>query len=336
MRILASLLLLAASLSQPCAHAAGAELTLQGYQRADGAITTYFNGDSVDPYFASKALLAAQDAGISTSTTAQRWIAWLLPRQHPDGRFDRYCMKGQQMTSCQLADADDALMAAWMELLVRSAPKSGLPPAWRASFDKASQHLETLRNPKTRVYHISASLPVALLMDNVEVSSAFKAVGRYRQSQGDNAGAEAWMRKAGQLDRDILSVFWRGEEGYLVSTQQPNTNQFYPDAVAQIFPILADIRSAGRPRAADYGLWMQQHRMTWLGMSEVDYPWGLVALIADKMNDKDAIACWRMRSVQFRHGSHWNVLEEALYVAFEKRLTPDQALAPPPAGLKCR
>lgn len=336
MKTLVRLLLLTASLGHPFAHAADAELTLPGYQRADGAITTYFNGDSVDPYFASKALLAAQDAGVATSATAQRWIAWLLPRQHPDGRFDRYCMKGQQMTSCQAADADDALMAAWMELLVRSAPKSGLPPAWRASFDKASKHLETLRNRQTRVYQISATLPVALLMDNVEVSSAFKAVGRYRQGQGDTSGAGVWVRKAEQLDRDILSVFWRGEEGYLVSTQQPNTNEFYPDAVAQIFPILADIRPAGRPRSADYGLWMQQHRMTWLRMSEVDYPWGLVALIADKMNDKDAIACWRMRSVQFRHGSHWNVLEEALYVAFEKRLTPEQALAPPAAGVKCR
>lgn len=74
-------------------YAQGAELALSGYQRPDGAITTYLHGDSVDPYFASNALLAAQDAGMSTSVVALPWIAWLLGRQQTDGRFDRYCWR---------------------------------------------------------------------------------------------------------------------------------------------------------------------------------------------------------------------------------------------------
>ncbi|GLC97365.1 hypothetical protein Tamer19_67740 [Cupriavidus sp. TA19] len=332
-----TLLVLLLMLTAQCHQMATcAELSLRGYQRADGAITTYFEGDSVDPYFASKALLAAQDAGMSTTSAAGRWIAWLLPHQHTDGRFDRYCMKAQRLVSCQPADADDAMMAAWMELLVRSAPPQGLPPAWQGSFDKASKYLETLRDKRTSVYHISAALPVALLMDNVEISSAFKAAGRYSQRLGDNAGAAAWMHKAQHLDQDILRVFWHASRGYLVSTQPRNQTEFYPDTVAQIFPILADIQPTSHPHAAAYGAWMKQYRMTWLQMSEVDFPWGLVALVADKMNDKDAIACWRTRSIQFRHGSHWNVLEEALYLAFDARLTPEQALAPPPTGVRCR
>ena len=331
--LLTLLLLIATSLTAP---ARAAELVMADYQRPDGAITTYFNGDSIDPYFASKALLAAQDAGMTTRTAAIRWIGWLLPRQHADGRFDRYCVKGQRFVSCQEADADDALMAVWMELLVRAAPPKGMPPAWQASFDKASRHLDTLRAPASGVYLISAKLPVALLMDNVEVSSAFKAVGDYHRRRGDAAGAAGWMRKAEQLDKDILRVFWRPNLGYLVSTQPRTESEFYPDAVAQIFPILADIRPASRPHAAAYALWMKENRMVWLQMSEADFPWGLVALVADKMGDKEAIACWRMRSIQFRHGKHWNVLEEALYLAFESRLSPEQVVAPPPAGMRCR
>lgn len=331
--LLALLLVLAAHLHQP---AGAAELTLTDYQGPDGAITTYFAGDSVDPYFAAKALLAAQDAGMTTRTAATRWIAWALPRQHADGRFDRYCMKGQRFVSCQEADADDALMAAWMELLVRSAPPKGMPPAWQASFDKASRYLDTLRDPNSGVYNISARLPVALLMDNVEVSSAFKAVSHYRQRHGDAAGAAGWRRKAEQLDKDILRVFWRASQGYLVSTQRREQFEFYPDAVAQIFPILGDIQPEGRPHAVTYQSWMKENRWAWLQMSEVDFPWGLVALVADKMGDKDAIACWRLRSIQFRHGKHWNVLEEALYLAFESRLSPEQAIAPPAPGLRCR
>lgn len=334
--LLALLLVIATYVHQP---AGAAELVLTDYQRPDGSITTYFAGDSIDPYFAAKALLAAQDAGMTTRSAATRWIAWLLPRQHADGRFDRYCMKeGQRFVSCQEADADDALMAAWMELLVRSAPPKGMPPAWQASFDKASRHLDKLRDPGSGVYLISAKLPVALLMDNVEVSSAFKAASNYRQRHGDAVGAAGWMRKAEQLDKDILRVFWRPNQGYLVSTQPRAQSEFefYPDAVAQIFPILADIKPASRPHAAAYQLWMKENRMAWLQMSEVDFPWGLVALVADKMGDKDAIACWRMRSIQFRHGKHWNVLEEALYLAFEARLSPEQALAPPTPGMRCR
>lgn len=317
------------------AHAAAAELALPGYQKADGAITTYFGGDSIDPYFAAKALLAAQDAGMTTSTAAGNWIAWQLPRQHGDGHFDRYCLKRQRFAACQPADADDALMASWMELLVRTAPAKGMPPAWQASFDKASRYLDTLRDPRTGVYQISPTLPVALLMDNVEISSAFKAASRYHERLGDSRRALAWARQGEQLDRAILRVFWR-KGGFLVSTQPRERSEFYPDAVAQIFPILADIQAPGRPHASAYQAWMATHRFAWLQMSEVDFPWGLVALVADKMGDADAITCWRVRANQFRHGQHWNVLEEALFLAFESRLTPAQALAPPPPSLRCR
>ncbi|MBF6987643.1 hypothetical protein IPF36_07780 [Cupriavidus sp. IK-TO18] len=330
--LLVLLLALATYVHRP---ADAVELTLTDYQRPDGAITTYFAGDSVDPYFAAKALLAAQDAGMTTRIAATRWIAWLLPRQQADGRFDRYCERGQRFVSCQEADADDALMAAWMELLVRSAPPKGMPPAWQASFDKASRYLDRLRDPGSGVYHISARLPVALLMDNVEVSSAFKAASLYRQRHGDAVGAAAWQRKAEQLDKDILRVFWRASR-YLVSTQPREQFEFYPDAVAQIFPILGDIHPAGRSHVVAYQSWMKENRWAWLQMSEVDFPWGLVALVADRMGDKDAITCWRLRSIQFRHGKHWNVLEEALYLAFESRLTPEQAIAPPAPGLRCR
>lgn len=335
MKRLAILLFLVIAAALPQALRA-ATLTLDGYQRADGAITTYLGGSSVDPYFAAKALLAAQDAGMDTKAAAQRWIAWQLPRQREDGRFDRYCLENQRFTACREADADDALMAAWMELLVRNAPPKGLPPPWQASFDKAAAHLETLRDRRTGVYQISNSLQVALLMDNVEISSAFKAVGLHFHLLGNASAAQSWQRRAAQLDRDIERVFWRTARGYLASTQPRDTTDFYPDTVAQIFPLLADIAPGGTGGMSAYVSWMRDHRSTWLQMSETDFPWGLVALVADKMGDQDAITCWRKRSVQFRHGKHWNVLEEALFLSFEARLTPEQALAPAPAGLRCR
>ena len=138
--LLTLLLLIAASVTAP---ARAAELVMTDYQRPDGAITTYFNGDSVDPYFASKALLAAQDAGMTTRTAAIRWIGWLLPRQHADGRFDRYCEKGQRFISCQEADADG------MPLGGAARTSNSIQTAINASSASASWH-ETKRWPFTQ------------------------------------------------------------------------------------------------------------------------------------------------------------------------------------------
>ncbi|WER48371.1 hypothetical protein CupriaWKF_26660 [Cupriavidus sp. WKF15] len=319
-----------------CQSSQAAELRLTGYQGSDGAITTYFGGNSIDPYFATKALLAAKDVGLDADVAARQWIDWLLPRQRSDGRFERYCLKSQRFVACRRADADDAMLATWMETLVRFAPPEGMPAEWKESFDKASRHLDTLRDRQRGVYFIAADLPVALMMDNVEISSAYKAVSKYLQTRHDMEAAAFWMRKATQLDRAILRVFWQPARGYLVSTQARDKIEFYPDTVAQIFPILAGIHPESQSPDASYLAWMQKHRFVWLQNTETDFPWGLVALVADKMGDQDAITCWRARSVQFRHGTHWNVLEEALYQSFEARLTPERALAPVPAGVRCR
>ena len=102
-------MLQAFSLLLPSARAMDSTLDLSGYQDAQGAITVHHQGDAVDPYFAMKALLVAHDAGLDMRATGQAWVNWLLPRQGPDGLFERYCKDGSDWRACQEADADDAL-----------------------------------------------------------------------------------------------------------------------------------------------------------------------------------------------------------------------------------
>jgi len=73
------------------------------------------HGDSVDPYFAAKALLAAQEAGLDVRKAAKDWIRWVLPFQRPDGGFDRFCLKEKGFLPCNPADADDATAAVWID-----------------------------------------------------------------------------------------------------------------------------------------------------------------------------------------------------------------------------
>ncbi|WP_351012018.1 hypothetical protein, partial [Shewanella sp. S1-58-MNA-CIBAN-0166] len=81
-------------------------------------------------------------------------------------------VKSGQYSSCAEADADDAMMATWIELLARFAPPEGLPAAWELSLNRAAAHLDALLSKPAGVYQISSTLHVALLMDNVEVHSA--------------------------------------------------------------------------------------------------------------------------------------------------------------------
>src|SRR3954451_22307134 len=64
-----------------------------GYQHPDGAISLHYRGDYIEPYFATKALILAQDAGLDVRQPVQHWIQWLLPRQEKNGSFGRYCRK---------------------------------------------------------------------------------------------------------------------------------------------------------------------------------------------------------------------------------------------------
>ncbi|MDR8105862.1 hypothetical protein KPB04_29445 [Burkholderia cenocepacia] len=310
-------------------QASAAELQLNGlYQRPDGAITVRLNGAGIDPYFAAKALLGAEDAGLDAHRAALAWIAWLLPRQRPDGGFDRYCVKSGQYSSCAEADADDAMMATWIELLARFAPPEGLPAAWELSLNRAAAHLDALLSKPAGVYQISSTLHVALLMDNVEVHSAFQALAAYYVRHADAACAGPWTQRADRLASAILKVFWRGtQSGFRASTQRISDTTFYPAKVAQVFPLLSGIQVPQQSNETIYAQWMQKYGKTWLQLAGSDYPWGLIALVAFKMNDWNTVACWHARSGPYRHGAHWNVLEEALYLAFESRMADPVAPA---------
>lgn len=305
-----------------------AELTLYGYQRSDGAITVRLNGDTVDPYFANKALLGAADARLDATKAALAWIDWALAHQRSDGRFNRFCVRSDRYVACAAADADDAMLAVWMELLVRFAPAGRMPPAWQTSLQKASTYLFRLVDRQSGVFVISRAMPIALLMDNVEVYSAFRALARYYFVRGDETLARLWINRANQLQISINRVFWSPSKQFSVSTQQRTVTAFYPDSVAQIFPMLAGLPIPGKTRGEAYAEWMAAYREIWLQQARNDFPWGMVALVSDEMDDRKTLACWRTRAAPFRHGSHWNVLEEALYLAFDAYLSNEEKLAP--------
>lgn len=285
------------------------------YQTAEGAITVHAGGDFVDPYFATKALLAADTGGLDITVAASRWIAWLLPRQRPNGRFDRYCYSDKQWRACADADADDAMSALWIELLYRMAPANEMPSMWTESAKRTERHLADLYQPKTRLYQVSTEQPLTLFIDNVEIYGAFARTARRRAGVAPfSALRMAWG--AWRLRRAIDGAFWRdAERRFAADNESGERAEFYPDIVAQLYPLLEGMPTpAGKP-AAVFDAWFRQYGERWLSFSEDPYPWGLVALAGHQVGALSAAAQWAERAAPLRHSQRWNVLEEAAYQA---------------------
>lgn len=297
-------------------------LDLTGYMGADGAVTILHGGPASDPYFALQALLLAQDNGLDASAPAEKFARWLVPRQKPDGTFDRFCRGAAGWAACKTADADDSLLAMWMKLLDRMPAAVAASPALRRSRQVSQASLEHLFQPSRGIYMVSPVYLHGLFMDNLEVWS-LKA-----------HGAPADRAQAVRLARSIHETFWDpvGRK-FLVSTQleQRGTEPaFYPDHVAQVFPLLVDFPLLPAEASRHYNRWMKQYRAQWLAQGEADYPWGLLAVLALRQGDVSSARCWLREAGAMRHSDRWAVTDEVSHQILSAR-----GLKAAPAGADC-
>jgi len=288
------------------------EPLLYGYQETNGAVTNGYAGDTVDPYFATKAMLILLDTDSKAKQPAMAWVVWGLQMQRSDGLFERYKRDGEDnWHPYARADADDAVLALWLELLYRLTPAEGMQESWKNSAEMAEKQLSALYDPVQGIYHISVEMPIGLLMDNVEIYSAYMRIAKEQHRLGLKAQATASRKKAAILAQNIVKIFKpEGSVGYLVSTQQPNGELFYPDRVAQLYPLLYKLPD-GDNAASVYTIWMSANGKEWLLQKDNNYAWGLVAITALKKDDNYSASCWQNRAEPMRYSEHWNVLEEA-------------------------
>lgn len=297
--------------------ASAPSLVLQGYADEAGAITVLHGGNSADPYFAMQALLLAHDNGMDVSAPTEKFADWLVPKQKPDGTFDRFCKDGAgRWASCKAADADDSLLAMWMRLLETMPQKLRSKPLWLKSHATSKAALEHLFQPSRGIYMVSPLVLHGLFMDNLEVWS-LKAQRK--------PAAEAL--EADKLAKAIRDTFWNPvDKHFLVSTQLEQRSEkqaFYPHQVAQIFPLLVDFPLAPAEAGPYYRAWMVAHRAEWLSQGKEDYPWGLLAVLAMRQNDSASARCWLREATPLRHSARWAVTDEASFqILVSKGLKP--------------
>lgn len=296
-------------------------------QAPDGAMTLNAGGNYVEPYFATKALIVAQDGGLDVRDAGLAWIRWILPRQRPNGLFGRFCRTNAEWRDCAPADADDSMLALWMQLLYRMAPATGMPAEWQRSLTLAAKQLAKLHNRRLGVYHISDRNHVALFMDNIEVYAALKDVAGAQLRLHDSSAA-ATEAQAEQLAAAIQRIFWDRRAQRFRPSMQKSRPAFYPDSVAQVYPWLADVSGPGQDPRRAWEQWKQMFGAGWIGRRYDTHPWGLVALAAEKLGDATSAACWTAQSGSLRDSSSWNVLEEAVWQSLRARFPQPQWLDP--------
>lgn len=305
------------------AAVAAAPLDLRGYADASGAISVQREGDTVDPYFALRALLLAHSHGLDITVPAAAWAQWLRTRQKPDATFDRYCRQGPVWAACKTADADDSVLGLWMAFIDTLPAAQRRQPEWVASRAVAQTALARLVDPTRGIYLVSPVYQHGLFMDNLELwAHGFS-----------HAAAQSPRHRS--FTESIRAVFWdTARQRFLVSTQpgqRDTVHAFYPDAVAQLFPLLVQFPRLPGGARAHYRGWMAAHRSEWLAQVHGDFAWGLVAIVALEQNDLASARCWLRVSLPYRHGSHWTVTDEVVaQILLARALTahPDAQACP--------
>lgn len=294
-----------------------AVLDLEGYADASGAISVQRQGDTVDPYFALQALLLAHSHGLDVSKPAKAWGAWLVKRQKPDATFDRFCRNGPVWAPCKTADADDSVLGLWLAFMDSMPATQRGQASWVRSRTATSTALAKLVDPNQGIYLVSPVYQHGLFMDNLEL------------------WAYTFTHKAAQNTRHpnftktLAAVFWDDQrKRYLVSTQpgqRDTVHAFYPDAVAQIFPLLVRFPLIPGGAPAHYRRWMAEHRDEWLAQVKDDFAWGLVAVVALQQGDILSARCWLQTALPHRHSAHWTVTDEvAAQILESKAITAAQ------------
>jgi len=130
----------------------------------------------------------------------------------------------------------------------------------------------------------------------------------FHQRSKEPKKAAVWAANAEKLAENIRRAFWNPTTGFRVSTQDHSDHGFYPDEIAQLFPLLAKFSVPGVSNSTRYTQMDEEKPRGLVAPRRVGFSMGLIALIAQNADDRKTVLCWCARAGPFRHGKHWNVL----------------------------
>jgi hypothetical protein len=283
-------------------------------QRASGAIAMTPRQLLINPYFANlaaKALLFEK----GNLPHVQRYMEWYLAHLNPDGTIDDYRVEDGAEIASGTYDSSDSYAATFLSL-VAAWVEAGGDPGWvshnRSGLNRIANAVIAVTDSDGLTW-AKPGYAYKLLMDNCEVYQGWVDWARLLTRRGEILQAADAHRRANGV-RKALPKFQLADGSWgwgihrigFVAGSSPD--RFYPDAIAQLFPLIWGLNGeAGSYQAFDSA------QPQWRHLQASDFPWLLPTYAAALVGDRAAVR-QALAQVETMHGDlrwPWFVAESA-------------------------
>lgn len=259
-------------------------------QRSSGAIAMTPGGSAINPYFANlsaRALLKAPD----NLAVVEAYMDWYLGHLNQDGTIDDYRVEAGAEVTTGDYDSSDSYAATFLSL-VDAWVAAGGNPEWvrrnRAALDRVAGAIVAVTD-RDGLTWAKPGYPAKLLMDNCEVYRGWTDWAHLLDGLGDRRGARTARERAERIRRGLAKLkqpagLWAWALTKEGTAAPPDMTQFYPDAVAQLFPLIFGLTTDD----AGYHAFDASHP-AWRNLEAGDFPWLLPIYAAALAGDQPAV-----------------------------------------------
>ncbi len=277
-------------------------------QQEDGEVFLYEpdeGGDGyVNPYFACQAMLGViSDGKEEHIEAAGRYLGWHSASLISEGGLiSDYEMDDGKLISMNDADSFDSYAAEYLLLLCEFLERSDnddLAGDWKRAVSILSERFDEVMLDD--VTYVNRKLRIAYLMDNAEVAEAAGRLGillttdkRFSGDKELKVLGEKYLEMADIISASIEDKYYLGEgEGYTIGIYHdgenegaPDFSDFYPDAVAQLYPAITGVCSIGDREQALYNKVCAFHNWSGEKIKDTTFEWSVMSYAAAVFGDR--------------------------------------------------
>lgn len=265
---------------------------------ASGTFAVFPGADLIIPYFANQAAWSLLPEYPQEVKAHLEWYLGHLNR--PDrwgltGTVYDYRIEGDREVSTGSYDSADAYAATFLTAVARYWQATGDTPfvqEHRAELDLVAGVIVALQDRDGLAWARPGHW-VKYLMDNAENFQGLRDYAWLLERLGDEDAARYWAARAEAVRAGIRQFMYnprRGEYYWALkmsgTRRLPNWRQWYPDAVAQLFPVLCGVES---PDSDVSRTIYQRFASFYPGWASVPRPgrspWGVLTPVAVTMGD---------------------------------------------------
>ena len=284
------------------------------FSQADGALL--YTPQQIDPYFSNiGAIGMTKDPNRMPQVVA--WMKWYIGHLNwPDkwglyGTTYNYTVNNGIETSTNDADSTDSYAATFLSL-AWNAWESGDATA-RSYIGSISYQLDVIGGVLIQTQQSDGltwakpDYQIKYLMDNCEGYRGLRDLASLFNALGDKTKAAYYTNAANAMQNGILAMWlngtWAVYKDYYGDYIAPGLGTWYPDASAQVFPVLMGVVNSSDTRAQQSyasfnGAWPGWPKLSY--NSQDPFPWCLVGDGAAAMGDKSRLATY-VSSIQSKY-----------------------------------